>query len=84
MEALSLDLRERVLAVCDAGDLTRQEVAEDFVVSRSFVQKLLRRRADGTPLAPEPRSGGVAPILGPGDWGRLREMYREKPYRTMA
>ena len=36
MEALSLDLRERVLAACDEGDLTRQEVADDFVVSRSF------------------------------------------------
>ena len=37
MEALSLDLRERVLSACDEGDLTRQEVADDFVVSRSFV-----------------------------------------------
>jgi len=44
MEALSLDLRERVLAACDGGDLTRQEVADDFFVSRSFLQKLLRRR----------------------------------------
>ena len=84
MEALSLDLRERVLAACDEGDLTRQEVAEDFVVSRSFVQKLLRRRADGTPLEPRPWSGGAAPILGEADLGRLRELVREKPDRTLA
>jgi transposase len=84
MEALSLDLRERVLAACDEGDLTRQEVADDFVVSRSFVQKLLRRRSDGTPLAPKPRSGGAAPVLGGQELERLRGLVREKPDRTLA
>jgi transposase len=84
MEALSLDLRERVLAACDEGDLTRQEVADDFVVSRSFVQKLLRRRCDGRPLAPKPRSGGAAPLLGEQDLERLRRLVREKPDRTLA
>ena len=84
MEALSLDLRERVLAACDEGDLTRQEVADDFVVSRSFVQKLLRRRSDGGPLAPTPRSGGAAPALGERELGRLRDLVREKPDRTLA
>lgn len=84
MEALSLDLRERVLAACDEGDLTRQEVADEWVVSRSFVQKLLRRRADGRPLAPEPHSGGAAPVLGEQELERLRELVREKPDRTLA
>ena len=84
MEALSLDLRERVLAACDEGDLTRQEVADDFVVSRSFVQKLLRLRCDGRPLAPKPRSGGAAPLLGEQDLERLRRLVREKPDRTLA
>ena len=84
MEALSLDLRERVLAACDEGDLTRQEVADEYVVSRSFVQKLLRRRADGRPLAPQPRSGGAAPVLGERDLERLRELVRAKPDRTLA
>lgn len=84
MEALSLDLRERVLAACDEGDLTRQEVADDFAVSRSFVQKLLRRRSDGGPLRPKPRSGGAAPLLGGQDLARLRGLVREKPDRTLA
>jgi transposase len=84
MEALSLDLRERVLSACDEGDLTRQEVADDFVVSRSFVQKLLRRRADGGPLAAKPRSGGAAPLLNERDLERLRGLVHEKPDRTLA
>ena len=84
MEALSLDLRERVLAACDEGGLTRQEVADDFAVSRSFVQKLLRSRADGRPLAPRRRSGGAAPALGGKDLERLRGLVREKPDRTLA
>ncbi len=84
MEALSLDLRERVLAACDESDLTRQEVADEYVVSRSFVQKLLRLRCDGRPLAPRPRSGGAAPLLGEQDLERLRRLVREKPDRTLA
>jgi len=46
MEALSLDLRERILGACDRGDLTREEVAEEFGVSRRFVQKVLRLRLE--------------------------------------
>jgi len=84
MEALSLDLRERILGACDRGDLTREEVAEEFGVSRRFVQKVLRLRADGGPLAPGRRSGGRAPLLGEADLGRLRELVREKPDRTLA
>jgi transposase len=84
MEALSLDLRERVLGACDRGDLTREEVAEEFRVSRRFVQKVLRLRADGVPLAPKARGGGRAPSLGGPHLERLRALVREKPDRTLA
>ncbi len=48
MEAYSLDLRECVCAACDEWLETRAEVAERLGVSRSFVQKLLRRRKSGS------------------------------------
>src|SRR3954466_619219 len=44
MEALSLDLRERVAAACDEGSDTQPEIAERFAVSVAFITKLLRRR----------------------------------------
>jgi transposase len=84
MDALSLDLRERILVACDRGDLTRGEVADDFRVSRRFVQKVLRLRADGAPLAPKPRGGGRAPALGGRVLESLRALVREKPDRTLS
>src|SRR2546428_113644 len=84
MGACALGLRGGGLGACDGGDPTRQEVADDFVGSRSFVQKLRRRRADGVPLAARPRSGGAAPVLSEQDLGRLRGLVGEKPDRTLA
>jgi transposase len=82
MEAYSLDLRERILQSCDELDLTRQETADDFGVSRSFLQKLLRRANNGISMAPEPHRGGRTPT-----WRRaeaqVRELVRLKPDSTL-
>lgn len=83
MEALSLDLRERICAACDEQAETRQEVADRFKVSRSFVQKLLRRRKDGS-IAAKPRGRGPAPRIGEADRRRLRELVKAKPDATLA
>ena len=83
MEACSLDLRERILRTCDESGLTREEVADDFGVSRSFLQKLLRRMREGGSIAPKPHGGGRTPI-----WRRaerqVRELVRLKPDSTLA
>ena len=60
MEAISVDLRQRICEACDDGLETRLETAERFGVSRSFVQKLLRRRSDFLSITPLPRHGGPA------------------------
>ena len=39
MRALSMDLRERILAACDQGGSTRQSVADRFQVSLGVVKK---------------------------------------------
>lgn len=44
MKPLSMDLRERILASYDAGEGTRQEVADRYKVSLGVVKKLLSRR----------------------------------------
>jgi transposase len=83
MEALSLDLRERICAACDEQTETRQEVADRFKVSRSFVQKLLRRREAGS-IAAKPRGRGPAPRIGERDRRRLRDLVKAKPDATLA
>jgi len=44
MKTLSLDLRERILASYDAGEGTRQEIADWYDVSLGMVKKLLSQR----------------------------------------
>ena len=45
MKAYSMDLRERVVAACDAGDDTREEIAARFSVSVAWVRRLLQAAA---------------------------------------
>jgi transposase len=72
MEAYSLDLRERIVAACDEGTMTRGEVAEAFGVGRWFVQKLLRQLHGTGSLAPLPRGRGPEPLLGEAELKALR------------
>ncbi len=61
MKAYSTDLRERVVAACDAGGATREQVAERFAVSVPWIRKLLRQQRETGSIAPRPR-GGRAPL----------------------
>ena len=84
MEALSLDLRERVAAACDEGSDTQREIADRFAVSVAFITKLLRRRRVTGSVAAKPRGGGRKPALGPRDLGRVRRLVAEQPDATLA
>ena len=84
MEAISLDLRQRIVAGCDEGLETHGEVAERFGVSRSFVQKLLRRRREQGTIAAKPRVRGPVPALGEAERRRLRRFVQERPDATLA
>jgi transposase len=81
-KAYSLDLRERVVAACEAGESAR-EVAERFAVSESFIEKLKRHRAQTGSLAPKPHAGGQPPRLAAQD-DRLRDHLRHHPDTTLA
>ena len=44
MKAISMDLRKRIVEAYDAGEGTRQEIADRFMVSVHMVKKLLAQR----------------------------------------
>ena len=44
MKAISMDLRKRIVEAYDAGEGTRQEIADRFKVSVHMVKKLLAQR----------------------------------------
>jgi transposase len=84
MEALSLDLRERVVAAWDEGTRSQPEIAEDFGVSLSFVTKLLRRRRLTASIAAKPRCGGHASAIDAKAQAKLRSIVREAPDATLS
>ena len=44
MRAYSIDIRERVLKLCDEGKMTNREIAERFKVGEWWIYKLKRQR----------------------------------------
>jgi transposase len=84
MKAYSMDLRERVVAACDEGADTREEIAERFSVSVSWIRDLLRRRRETGSIAPRPRGGGRAPAFDAAAAERLRQAVRDDDDATLA
>ena len=84
MRAYSTDLRERVVAACDARDGTREQIAARFCVSVAWIRKLLRRRRETGSIAPKPRGGGRAPAFDAAAAERLREAVRADDDATLA
>lgn len=83
MDAYSMDLRERVAADCDAGELSQPEIAEKFDVSVSFITKLLRRRRETHSLEPKPHAGGRAPTFDERDLKKIDAEVRRRPDITL-
>jgi len=84
MPVYSHDLRQRVFDTVERGEGSLRQVARRFLVSLSFVTRLLRHhRATGS-VEPKPHGGGRRPALGPADLERLRQLEREQPDATLA
>src|SRR3954471_10453474 len=83
MKPYSMDLRERVVAACDARDGTREQIPARFSVSVSWIRDLLRRRREAGSIAPRPRGGGRPPAFDAEAAGRLREAVRADDDATL-
>ena len=83
MKAYSTDLRERVVAACDARDGTREQIAARFSVSPSWVRKVLRQRRDTGSIEPRPHGGGRAPAFDEQAAARLRQAVRADDDATL-
>jgi transposase len=84
MKVYSMDLRERVVAACDARDGTRERIAERFSVSVAWVRDLLRRRRETGSIAPKPHGGGRAPAFVGESAQRLRAAVAADDDATLA
>ena len=83
MTPYSQDLRQRVFATVQRGEGSLRQIARRFLVSVSFVTRLLRTHRTTGALEPKPHGGGNPAALGPEDLERLREVIRQQPDATL-
>jgi transposase len=83
MTPYSQDLRKRILDTVQRGDGSLRQIAHRFLVSVSFITRLLQRHRSTGSLEPKPHGGGNPAVLGPEDLERLRELIRQQPDATL-
>jgi len=84
MKPYSLDLRQRVLAAVDDGQLTRGQIAQRFSVSTSWIRRLVQRRRETGSISPRPHRSGPQPKLDEPRLARLRALVGNQPDATLA
>ena len=83
MTPYSQDLRQRVFDTVQRGEESLRQIARRFLVSVSFVTRLLHTYRTTGHLDPQPHGGGNPAVLGPEDRERLRELIRQQPDATL-
>jgi transposase len=83
MKPYSMDLRERVVAMCEAATATQAEVAKRFDVSLAWVKRLLQRKRNNGSIAPKPHGGGRKPAFEGERLERLKTVVQETPDATL-
>lgn len=84
MKAYSLDLRERVVTAYEDGIETIREVAEQFLVSESFIKKMLAKKRRTDSLAPRGHGGGQPKKLSAGHCKWLLKTVLATPDITLS
>jgi transposase len=83
MTPYSQDLRQRIVETARRRDGTLSQIAERFLVSVSFVTRLLQLHRTTGSVAPRPHGGGHPAVLTPEDLERLRELIDVRPDATL-
>jgi transposase len=83
MAAYSQDLRQRILDAIERQEGSLRQIARRFVVSLSFIVRLLQLHRRTGSIDPRPPGGGHPAALGPDDLERLEELIRQQPDATL-
>jgi transposase len=78
-----MDLRERVVAACDAREGTKRAIAERFKVSEDWIYKLFRQRQELGTLAPQYHRRGRKAVFQGKSLKRLKALVDQQPDRTL-
>jgi transposase len=83
MSPYSQDLRQRVLDAVERKEGSLRQIARRFVVSLSFIVRLVQLHRRTGSLQPRPHGGGRRPALGPDDLERLKGLVQRQPDATL-
>jgi transposase len=83
MKAISEDLRKRILETIERGDGSLRQIARRFLVSVSFITRLLQLHRSTGALEPRPHGGGNPAVLSPKNLEQLRELVQKQPDATL-
>ena len=83
MSPYSRDLRTRIIDTVERGDGSLRQIARRFLVSLSFVTRLLQHYRTTGSLEPKPHGGGRRPALGPAQLKRLKALIKKTPDATL-
>lgn len=83
MKPISVDLRERIVALYKSGKKSYAEVAEHFSVSQQSVRRFVAKDSRGESLEPKPHSGGAKPTYDGPFRERLRSQVEKSPDATL-
>jgi transposase len=83
MTPFSQDLRQRIIDTALRGEGTMAQIAARFLVSVSFVTRLLQLYRTTGSVEPRPHGGGHPAVLTPQDLERLREFIADQPDATL-
>jgi transposase len=83
MRPYSQDLRQRIVDTVLRGEGSHRQIAKRFLVSFSFVTRLLKLHRSTASVEPRPHGGGNPAVLTPKDLERLGEFIRNRPDATL-
>lgn len=83
MKAYSLDLRQKIVDAYAEGILSQRQVAQQFRVALSFVQKLLKQQRETGSIAPKKRTVQTPTKLNPEQLQVLERLVNEHNDATL-
>lgn len=83
MDTLSSDLRRRIVAAYDRGDMTRLQIAERYDVSLGMVKKLIQQRKTTGDIGPRHKNSGRRPKIEPHHEEHLRRLVQKQADMTL-
>ena len=83
MEAISLDLRQRIADALDSGVETRMQIAERFAVTERWIYQFIALRRETGDIRPRTHGGGQKRKVTQKQLKRIKERLAEKPDATL-